>query len=64
LSTDDRARGQDQQRLVRYRLEHRRHQMQQDTRKAPTAARKLGTPAVEAIKAAPGVDQAVMIGMR
>ena len=32
--------------------------------KAPTAARKLGTPAVEAISAAPGVDQAVMIGMR
>ena len=32
--------------------------------KAPTAARKLGTPEVEAISAAPGVDQAVMIGMR
>ena len=32
--------------------------------KAPTAAAKLGTPEVEAISAAPGVDQAVMIGMR
>ncbi len=31
---------------------------------APTAARKPGTPEVEAISAAPGVDQAVMIGMR
>ena len=32
--------------------------------KAPTAARMPGTPEVEAISAAPGVDQAVMIGMR
>ena len=32
--------------------------------KAPTAAAKLGTPEVEAISAAPGVDQAAMIGMR
>ena len=32
--------------------------------KAPTAARKPGTPDVEAISAAPGVDQAVMTGMR
>ena len=32
--------------------------------KAPTAAAKLGTPGVEAISAAPGVDQAAMIGMR
>ena len=32
--------------------------------KAPTAAWMPGTPAVEAISAAPGVDQAVMMGMR
>ena len=32
--------------------------------KAPTAAAKLGTPVVEAISAAPGVDQAAMMGMR
>ncbi len=32
--------------------------------KAPTAAAKLGMPVVEAISAAPGVDQAVMIGIR
>ena len=32
--------------------------------KAPIAARKPGTPWLEAISAAPGVDQAVMIGMR
>ena len=32
--------------------------------KAPTAARMPGTPEVEAISAAPGVDQAVMMGMR
>jgi hypothetical protein len=32
--------------------------------KAPTAARSPGTPDVEAISAAPGVDHAVMIGMR
>ena len=32
--------------------------------KAPTAARMPGTPEVEAINAAPGVDQAVMMGMR
>ncbi len=35
-----------------------------DSTKAPTAARRPGTPEVEAISAAPGVDQAVMIGMR
>ena len=32
--------------------------------KAPTAASMPGTPEVEAINAAPGVDQAVMMGMR
>ena len=32
--------------------------------KAPTAAAMPGTPEVEAINAAPGVDQAVMMGMR